>query len=74
MAMRSEPDPEFSPDLRREAGVQPGEPPAETGLMSTTVGAGHGSGAGSRWIMVLILVGAVMVGAMMIGIGVGVFR
>ena len=74
MAMPSEPDPEFAPELRQKAGVQPGDPPAETGLVPGGVGAGHGTGSGSRWIIILIVLGAVLVGAMMIGLGIGVFR
>src|ERR1700712_3442104 len=73
-ALPSEPDPEFESALQHKAGVPPGDPPADTGLISTGVGTGHGSGAGSRWIILLIVFGAVLVGAMMIGIGVGVLR
>jgi hypothetical protein len=72
-AMPSGPDPEFPSDLQSKAGVRPGDPPANTGLIPGGVDAGHGSGSGSKWIIVLILVGSAMVAAMMIAIGIGMF-
>ena len=73
-AMPSEPNPEFPSDLQSKAGVRPGDPPPNTGLIPGGVDPGHGSGSGSKWIIALILIGSAMVAAMMIVIGVGMFH
>ena len=69
-----EPDPVFDPAVLRSSGLRPGDPPPEVGAVTAGTDHQQGSNAGTRWVIILVVVGAVMVGGMMVAIGVGVFR